>query len=66
MNKHIELVKKGLDGPNSVTSEELKTNSKYAAARADAAELQENITKEAAIARYEELINGTTERQRYL
>ena len=37
-NERIELVKKWLDDTNSVTSEELETNSKYAAADACRAE----------------------------
>jgi len=36
MNKHIELVKKWLDDPESVTQEELKANAEAAAAYADA------------------------------
>ena len=37
MNKHIELVKKWLDDPNSVTKEELKANADAYAADAYAA-----------------------------
>jgi hypothetical protein len=36
MNKHIELVKKWLDDPSSVTVKELKENAKAAAAYAAA------------------------------
>ena len=37
MSKHIELVKKWLDDPDSVTKEKLKANADAAAADADAA-----------------------------
>ena len=59
MNKHIELVKKWLDDPESVTAEELKANDTevaylgYAAAAAafsDSVDYVENYVK-----KYEEL-----------
>ena len=57
MNKHIELVKKWLDNPDSVTKEELKDNvyvAAYAAAydAAYAADAAADWVK-----RYEELTN---------
>ena len=58
MNKHIELVKKWLDDPESVTAEELKANATevaYLGYVADAATLAGRETAAEYVKKYEEL-----------
>jgi len=58
MNKHIELVKKWLNDPSSVTKEELKANRASAAVSARAAAEAARADADSAywVKRYEELI----------
>ena len=60
MNKHIELVKKWLDDPSSVTVKELKENAKAAAAyaAADAYDDAANAAYAAADAAYDDVANA--------
>ena len=68
MNKHIELVKKWLDEPNSVTKEELNENAAaaevaaFAADAADAAYYTADASEAASAAywvkKYEEITEG--------
>ena len=64
MNKHIELVKKWLDDPDSVTVDELRENSEsaydaYAAAAADAAyDAYDAADAKYYVEKYEEITEG--------
>ena len=59
MNKHVELVKKWLDDPGSVSKEELKANADAAADAADAAEAAAYAADY--VKRYEKLMGDSDE-----
>jgi len=69
MNKHIELVKKWLDDPSSVTEDELKDNATevaYLGYVADAATLAGRETAAEYVKKYEELTEQKNTEERRL